>query len=73
MFDCSNNQLTTLKGGPEIVGLSFNCAHNLLKSLEGAPHSIGLTFSCGNNASKFTKKDVQAVSKIDSSAGSINV
>ena len=56
-FVCSNNQLTTLEGAPQKVGMSFYCNNNQLTSLEGAPQEIGFfttnsrggTFNCSNN------------------------
>lgn len=41
-FDCSANQLTTLKGegGPKIVLGTFNCSSNHLKTLEGSPTHV---------------------------------
>jgi hypothetical protein len=48
-FDCSDNQLTTLKGSPESVGGSFYCGYNQLTTLEGAPKMVGRDFYCDNN------------------------
>ena len=48
-FICSGNQLTTLKGAPDVVGGNFICCDNQLTSLHGAPaHVIG-DFTCCNN------------------------
>ena len=48
-FDCSNNNLTSLKGAPKKVGGAFNCAKNKLTSLEGAPVIVGGMFLCWQN------------------------
>ena len=48
-FDCSDNQLTTLKGSPESVGGDFYCSDNQLTTLEGSPKSVGGGFYCSNN------------------------
>lgn len=48
-FWCSNNQLTSLDGAPQSVGLSFSCTNNQLTSLEGAPQSLGVSFYCNGN------------------------
>ena len=48
-FVCSHNNLTSLKGAPEVVGYSFYCSHNNLTSLKGAPNYVGGVFYCSNN------------------------
>jgi hypothetical protein len=48
-FDCSSNQLTSLKGAPQKVGGNFVCYANELTTLEGAPQKVGGGFSCFNN------------------------
>jgi len=48
-FDCSGNQLTSLKGGPQKVGRDFLCYSNPLTSLEGAPLSVGGYLFCYDN------------------------
>ena len=48
-FDCSHNQLTTLKGAPQKVGGNFNCHDNQLTTLEGAPKEIKWDFDCSHN------------------------
>ena len=49
-FSCSyNNLLTSLEGGPELVGKSFYCNFNSLTSLEGAPELVGKSFNCSDN------------------------
>jgi hypothetical protein len=47
-FNCSNNNLTTLKGSPKEVHGDFWCNYNNLTSLEGAPDLIGGKFKCYN-------------------------
>ena len=51
-FICSNNQLTSLEGGPNEVGRNFACDNNQLTSLEGGPYKVGKSFWC--NANKLT-------------------
>jgi hypothetical protein len=48
-FNCSNNQLTTLKNAPNWVGGSFYCSHNNITSLEFAPSKVGGNFDCSYN------------------------
>ena len=48
-FDCSDNDLKTLKGAPREVGESFDCSFNQLTSLEFAPREVGRYFLCVNN------------------------
>ncbi len=48
-FDCSYNQLSSLKGAPQKVGEHFWCQNNGLTSLEGAPREVGGDFHCDNN------------------------
>ena len=48
-FDCSNNQLTSLKGCPTEIGGHFYCAYNQLTSLIGCPTEIGGHFWCNHN------------------------
>ena len=48
-FDCSDNNLTSLKGSPKWVGGSFYCNDNDLGDLKHAPEYIGEHFHCGNN------------------------
>ena len=43
-FDCSNNQLTSLKGNPRWIGGYFNCTNNRLTSLEFSPEFVGTDF-----------------------------
>jgi len=50
IFNCQNNQLTSLEGAPQSVGGDrFNCNNNQLTSLEGAPQEVGGDFICYNN------------------------
>ncbi|MBR1757023.1 MAG: hypothetical protein IJ738_05620, partial [Alphaproteobacteria bacterium] len=48
-FNCSYNQLTSLKGVPQKIEGSFNCSENQLTSLEGAPQKVGGNFRCYGN------------------------
>ncbi len=48
-FDCSSNQLTSLKGAPQSVGGNFNCSANQLTSLEHAPRTVNGNFNCSYN------------------------
>ena len=63
-FICRNNKLTTLKGAPEKVGEWFHCDNNKLTSLEGAPKEANY-FNCEKNTTKFSKKDVRKVCKVE--------
>ncbi|MBR1825400.1 MAG: hypothetical protein IJ770_02325 [Alphaproteobacteria bacterium] len=45
-FDCSENELTSLKGAPQKVGEYFCCYANQLTDLEGAPQEVGGDFYC---------------------------
>jgi len=49
-FDCSNNKLKSLEGGPQTLGSGFDCSNNKLKSLKGGPQIVGGGFiNCSNN------------------------
>jgi hypothetical protein len=48
-FSCDNNNLTTLEGAPQSVGVSFSCDDNHLTTLEGAPQTVGRGFFCKRN------------------------
>ena len=63
-FSCRNNKLTTLEGAPEKVGEWFHCDNNKLTSLEGAPKEANY-FNCEKNTTKFSKKDVRKVCKVE--------
>ena len=63
-FNCRNNKLTTLEGAPEKVGDWFHCDNNKLTSLEGAPKEASY-FNCEKNTTKFSKKDVMKVCKVE--------
>ena len=63
-FDCTSNQLTSLKGAPTSVGGDFYCFNNQLTSLKGAPTSVGGNFDYDNNPTKFIKQDVRSVCNI---------
>ena len=48
-FDCFNNQLTSLIGGPERVDGGFKCTYNKLTSLKGSPKEVSGNFKCSYN------------------------
>ena len=48
-FYCEDNQLTSLAGAPQSVGVDFDCRNNQLTSLAGAPQSVGGDVDCENN------------------------
>jgi len=48
-FDCGSNNLTTLEGCPNYVGIHFYCGKNKLTTLEGCPKYIGSNFYCYSN------------------------
>jgi len=48
-FDCSYNNLTSLKGAPQKVDGYFDCSYNNLTSLEGAPQKVDDYFDCSYN------------------------
>ena len=48
-FNCSRNNLTSLKGCPTKVGGVFSCSNNNLISLKHCPNEIGVKFDCSNN------------------------
>jgi hypothetical protein len=48
-FDCFNNKLTTLEGGPREVTGYFCCNYNQLTTLENGPQEVGGDFYCYNN------------------------
>lgn len=63
-FNCSGNNLTTLKHAPKEVSGSFDCSENKLTSLEHAPKTVGGSFYCSGNARKFTEEEVRAVCNV---------
>ncbi len=48
-FDCSQNNLKSLKGAPRHVGKNFICFANQLKTLDGGPESVGGDYICSEN------------------------
>lgn len=46
--DLSSNELTNLKGGPQVVGARFNVSHNNLTSLEGSPKQVDAFVAADN-------------------------
>jgi hypothetical protein len=63
-FDCSKNNLKSLKGSPERVGSIFNCSFNDITSLDGAPKEVGKYFICAQRGENFTEEDVKKVSNV---------
>jgi len=49
IFDCGNNQLTSLEGCPTKVGGDLWCNDNQLTNLTGCPTSISGSLGCYNN------------------------
>lgn len=48
-FDCSGNQLKSLKFAPDVAIHDFYCQGNQISSLEGCPEIVGGHFSCESN------------------------
>ena len=48
-FNCSHNNLTSLKGAPVYISGSFRCFNNQLTSLKGAPETVDEAFFCYDN------------------------
>ena len=48
-FDCPGNDLTSLEGAPQEVGVGFDCNYTYLTSLKGAPQKVGGDFFCSYN------------------------
>jgi len=48
-FDCSSNELSSLKGAPKYVGGSFHCDRNHLTSLKYSPQHINMHFNINYN------------------------
>ena len=48
-IDCSDNNLTSLKGCPKEVKGNFNCYDNKLTTLKGGPQKVSGIFDCGSN------------------------
>lgn len=48
-FDCSDNNLISLKGCPKIVDGNFYCHHNKLKTLEFSPKIVLGDFNFNDN------------------------
>ena len=47
-FNCSDNMLVSLEGGPQTVGGDFSCSDNKLKDLEHFPEVNGIISMRGN-------------------------
>jgi len=48
-FDCSSNNLTSLKGAPKIVNGNFDCHWNKLKYLKSALEIVNGEYNCSHN------------------------
>jgi hypothetical protein len=48
-FNAGDNELTSLVGGPNIVGLNYVVSNNKISSLSGVPSKIGGYLDLGNN------------------------
>ena len=48
-FNCSYNDIQSLKGSPRKVNGFFECSENRLQSLKGAPQKVSGGFFCRNN------------------------
>ena len=48
-FKCYNNNLESLKGSPDYVGIDFECFDNNLKSLEHGPKYVGGEYDADSN------------------------
>ena len=57
-FLCAYSHLTSTKGFPRVVDLSFDCSSSALKSLEGMPETINRDFIC--REMPFTEEDIRA-------------
>lgn len=55
-FDCSNNNLDSLKNSPVETTGYFNCNENNLTNLDGCPIKVGSYFVC--NLNKITSLDI---------------
>ena len=54
-FDCSDNELTSLKNCPNKVNKYFRCSYcPKLESLEGCPKKVSEVFYCSDCKGKFT-------------------
>lgn len=57
-FLCAYSHLTSTKGFPRVVDLSFDCSSSALTSLEGMPETINRDFIC--RGMPFTEEDIRA-------------
>ena len=57
--------IKSLEGAPKKVGDKFSCVHcKSLKSLKGMPKEIGGDLECYGVDIKFTRKDIEKISKV---------
>jgi hypothetical protein len=62
-FDCSLNQLKTLKGSPHTVQSWFNCQGNQLETLENGPKIVLESYDCSSNKLSSLKGAPQVIHK----------
>ena len=65
-FECSYNNLKSLRCCPKYVGVIFDCTGNDLKSLRGCPKYVGCYFNCCDNPLKSIKElfDIEVIGDI---------
>ena len=49
-YNCSFNNLTSLKGSPHTVGNRFSCHKSGVTNLVGGPHTVRGNFYCHDSA-----------------------
>lgn len=54
-FDCSNNNIKSLKNSPKIIVGNFICDNNNLESFKHSPDIVHGSFQCSNNPLKSLK------------------
>ena len=64
VFDCSDNNLTSLEGSPKVVSGGFYCYNNKLYSLKDGPKEVEGWFNCRYNMVKFTEEYVRKHCKV---------
>lgn len=63
-FNIQHNNITSLKGCPQIVNGMFSCSNNQLTTLKYSPKEVNNQFFCHNNKRQFTKNDVLKYCKV---------
>lgn len=64
-FDCSFNNLTSLRGCPKKVNGVFDCSHNKLESLEYRPEIVKSFFKCDYNKKVFDRSEIAKYYKLN--------